>query len=48
MAAEDSHGNVVTTFSGNVTLALANNPWGASWVGRGPSRRLTAWPPSPA
>jgi autotransporter-associated beta strand protein len=31
--ATDPYGNVDTTFSGNVTLALANNPGGATLVG---------------
>jgi hypothetical protein len=48
VAVEDAQGNVDTAFSGNVTLALAANPGGATLGVHSPWRRSAAWPASPA
>ena len=48
VSAEDPYGNVDLSFSDGVTVALANNPWGASLGGTTSVTASTAWPRSRA
>jgi hypothetical protein len=47
VSAEDKSGVVATSFNGTVTVALLNNPGGATLGGTKPRRPRAAWPSSP-
>ena len=47
VSAEDPFGNVDPSFGGSVTVALANNPGGATLGGTLTVTAQAAWPPSP-